>query len=159
MGPGEKLADRPPSVAIRPATIDDLDRIYALQARAFPDDPHVPSRAGLEERLRSRSCEMFIGARNGGIDGYVILINRPLRPWTAIDYIVVSEDRRSGGIGQMLLEKAAARASRRNLRLFVRPSNTRAIAFYERNGFKVTGRRANNYHDGEDAVIMMRRMR
>lgn len=43
-----------------------------------------------------------------------------------------------------------------SITLEVRISNEKAISFYEKNGFKKISIRKGYYHDGEDALIMMK---
>jgi ribosomal-protein-alanine N-acetyltransferase len=65
---------------------------------------------------------------------------------------------RRRGIASALLESMIERAGAEEaFTLEVRPSNTGAIALYERFGFRAAGTRPRYYHDtGEDALIMWR---
>ncbi len=61
----------------------------------------------------------------------------------------------SRGIGPLLLaaaEAAAARRRRRAMRLEVHEHNTRAIARYEKSGYRLFGRHHRYYDDGGDAL-------
>ncbi len=61
------------------------------------------------------------------------------------------------GIAAHLLEHVLARSRNKGLQstwLEVRVSNLPAIALYRRYGFEQHARRANYYHDGEDALVM-----
>jgi ribosomal-protein-alanine N-acetyltransferase len=72
--------------------------------------------------------------------------------------IAVDPALRRRGIATALLEKMLERAGPdESYTLEVRPSNTVAIALYERFGFRASGTRRRYYQDtGEDAVIMWR---
>lgn len=142
---------------VRAAARKDVPVLLDLQKDAFGDDPHCLTREGFEAFIGSRRIDVIVAAHAGEVVGYAVMNNRPFRPWTALDYIAVSSARRSGRIGEVLLREALALARRRSVRLFVRPSNERAIAFYLRHGFSRIGLRRKNYADGEDAVIMARR--
>ena len=66
---------------------------------------------------------------------------------------------RSQGLGSTLLREfldRAARAGYRQVTLEVRRSNTRAIGFYQRWGFSITGVIPNYYSDGEEGYVMWR---
>jgi ribosomal-protein-alanine N-acetyltransferase len=72
--------------------------------------------------------------------------------------IAVRSDWAGRGLGARLLIDAldaAIEAELRSVLLEVRPSNSSALALYERFGFRQTGRRAGYYQDdGEDALVM-----
>jgi ribosomal-protein-alanine N-acetyltransferase len=75
-----------------------------------------------------------------------------------LEFVLVPPSARRQGIGLMLIHALVAWASdigAREIWLEVRASNTRALRFYERCGFVVTGRRPGYYVDpSEDAVLM-----
>ena len=65
---------------------------------------------------------------------------------------------RSKGIGRMLLNAFRQRALMdgvRTISLEVRPTNTRAISFYIRQGFSKAGTIDNFYNNGGSAITMM----
>ena len=78
-----------------------------------------------------------------------------------ITNIAVFPEYRRKGIGESLLKAVFNFAGEKGLRfvsLEVRPSNTAAIALYEKNGFTAEGNRKNFYRDPvEDALIMTKR--
>ena len=75
-----------------------------------------------------------------------------------ITNVAVREKYRREGVGNVLLkvlEQHCRLAEITSLTLEVRPSNETAIRLYERNRFKIEGRRKNYYeNNGEDALIM-----
>ncbi len=77
--------------------------------------------------------------------------------------LALSESVRRMGNGRRLLEylmEVARRAGAEGMYLEVRPSNLRALALYERNGFEVLGRRRGYYRargGTEDAVVLVHR--
>jgi ribosomal-protein-alanine N-acetyltransferase len=74
--------------------------------------------------------------------------------------LAVHPEFRSGKIGSSLLDTMLSNLKRRaqtRIYLEVRASNTRAIAFYEKAGFKKTGIIKNFYGD-EDAITMERKI-
>lgn len=75
--------------------------------------------------------------------------------------ISVHRDWQRQGVGRLLLEQVVALARQQamaSVLLEVRPSNQRAIALYQRNGFAPIGVRKNYYpaagHGREDAIVM-----
>ena len=73
--------------------------------------------------------------------------------------IAVHKDHQRNGYGRMLLENATELlrdAGARTVDLDVRPSNTRAIALYEKADFQYYATRQSVYEDGEDAFIYLK---
>ena len=84
-----------------------------------------------------------------------------IAPEAHIANLAVREDKRGTGLGNVILERLLNQAialGNCEFTLEVRPSNEKAIALYQRYGFKVEGRRRNYYGDGEDALIMWKRL-
>lgn len=76
-----------------------------------------------------------------------------------IDNVAVRPDCRRQGIGDRLLEVFCrfGQAHLAFLTLEVRPSNTAAVALYEKHGFQEAGRRKDYYTDPtEDALLLTR---
>jgi len=77
--------------------------------------------------------------------------------------LALSESARRMGHGRRLLEhlmEISRRAGAEGMYLEVRPSNLRALALYERQGFEVLGRRRGYYRargGTEDAVVLVHR--
>ena len=75
--------------------------------------------------------------------------------------LAVLPEARGRGAASALLEVTLAQAGVRGVRvvhLEVRVGNAAARALYERAGFRVAGRRAGYYPDGEDALLLSRRL-
>jgi ribosomal-protein-alanine N-acetyltransferase len=90
------------------------------------------------------------------IVGYLIC-SRYADVWHLMN-IAIDPPARRQGIATALLEEMIARAGdEAAYTLEVRPSNSSAIALYERFGFRSAGTRRRYYQDtGEDALIMWR---
>ena len=74
-------------------------------------------------------------------------------------YIGVSPCARQQGLGSRLLLdfiKKCREKGAETLFLEVRGSNTQALSFYKKAGFKVYGSRKNYYKNGEDAILMQK---
>lgn len=78
--------------------------------------------------------------------------------------LALSRTTRRLGFGRQLLEhllECAARSGAQGMYLEVRPSNTDALALYERTGFTLLGRRRGYYRTRggtEDAIVLLQRL-
>lgn len=72
--------------------------------------------------------------------------------------IAVASEWRQRGVGSLLLNHCLQQAFRKSVEMVfleVRPSNSVALAFYRKFGFREVGRRPRYYNDtGEDALIL-----
>ncbi|MCI8498187.1 MAG: GNAT family N-acetyltransferase [Bacilli bacterium] len=71
-------------------------------------------------------------------------------------YIVVAEDFRKRGLGTTLIDFVATSEIKRVM-LEVRETNTIAIEFYKKNGFKIV-REIENYYGGKDKAFAMEKV-
>lgn len=79
-----------------------------------------------------------------------------------IDNVAVRPACRRQGVGDRLLDTFCrfGQAHLASLTLEVRPSNTAAVALYEKHGFQVSGRRKDYYSEPkEDALLLTRTFR
>ena len=70
----------------------------------------------------------------------------------------VCEEYQGNGFGQMMLDfviELVSSVGVPSISLEVRESNTKAIALYEKNGFKFSHKREKYYSDGEDALVLI----
>lgn len=74
-----------------------------------------------------------------------------------IEYIVVKNSYRRKGIASELLKYIEENNLVTNITLEVRVSNSEAINFYEKNGFKKIAIRKNYYKD-EDGILMIKKL-
>jgi [ribosomal protein S18]-alanine N-acetyltransferase len=142
-----------PSIPIRSLGYSDLPQVISIERRAFPT-PWSLAMFVLELSKPSGVCLAAIEDRR--IVGYLIC-SRYADVWHLMN-IAVDPPARRRGIATALLEEMIARAGQdASYTLEVRPSNSSAIALYERFGFRSAGTRRRYYQDtGEDAVIMWR---
>jgi [ribosomal protein S18]-alanine N-acetyltransferase len=140
-------------ITIRSLGYSDLPQVIAIERRAFPT-PWSLAMFVLELSKPSSVCLAAIEERR--IVGYLIC-SRYADVWHLMN-IAVDPPGRRRGIATALLDEMIARASQDgSYTLEVRPSNSPAIALYERFGFRSAGTRRRYYQDtGEDAVIMWR---
>lgn len=78
---------------------------------------------------------------------------------TEIIDIAVAEEEQRKSIGTKLLQAVLSECKKQNcesVTLEVRNSNKKAISFYKKLGFREISTRKSYYHDGEDALIMIK---
>jgi ribosomal-protein-alanine N-acetyltransferase len=146
------------SVTIRGLGFRDLPQVMAIERRAFPT-PWSPAMFVLElSRPSSVSLAALVsdGEEGQRIGGYLIC-SRYADVWHLMN-VAVDPPLRRRGIATALLEQLISRVGpEQPFTLEVRPSNSTAIALYERFGFRPSGTRPRYYQDtGEDALIMWR---
>ena len=142
-----------PPIPIRSLGYSDLPQVISIERRAFPT-PWSLAMFVLELSKPSGVCLAAIEDRR--IVGYLIC-SRYADVWHLMN-VAVDPPARRRGIATALLEEMISRAGQdASYTLEVRPSNTSAIALYERFGFRSAGTRRRYYQDtGEDAMIMWR---
>lgn len=142
---------------IRLAQNADADAIVTLQKTLFPGDINHVAQDKVGADFNGRYQPLIIVAELADvIAGFLVLRNRPARPWTSIDFVGVAPHVSGRGIGGQMLDAAVCNSPRPFLRLFVRPSNAGAVSLYVRNRFRHIATRKANYPDGEDAWIFMK---
>jgi [ribosomal protein S18]-alanine N-acetyltransferase len=141
-------------VVIRQGCLEDISAVATIEQLSFDDPwPLLALRPELESDQRRRPLVVEV---DGRIQGY-------LMAWVVADEyhivnIAVRPEGRRGGFGSLLLEEGLDEARDAGCvlaTLEVRRSNTPAIEFYRRWGFKEVGCRRGYYADnGEDALIL-----
>jgi ribosomal-protein-alanine N-acetyltransferase len=135
--------------------LPDLDHVLAIERQVF-SEPWV--RAHFEyEIVQSTVSYIRVARASGELVGYLVA-------WIVWDElhlgnVAVAPSWQHRGVATALLEEMLSDSTARGCRLAtleVRVSNERAIALYERLGFKSIAVRRRYYRDnGEDALIMM----
>lgn len=136
---------------IRPAERADIDMLVTIENAAFTGDRL--SRRSFRHLLRRN---MIIVADSGGAaSGYAVALRRRGSGIARLYSIAVAPMDAGKGIAHALLQAAeagAAKAGCRTLRLEVREDNVRAIALYEKRGYRRFARRETYYQDGAAAL-------
>ena len=131
----------------------DADAVEEIEKASFS----VPwSRKSFWEEAANERTYYLLALDDGKVIGYAgtwILDDE-----AQITNVAVAPERREQGVGAALMAELIKKAKERGatrMTLEVRPSNTAALALYEKFGFADYGRRPHYYLDnGEDAVIM-----
>ncbi|HEY4582201.1 MAG TPA: ribosomal protein S18-alanine N-acetyltransferase [Lysobacter sp.] len=143
-----------PVAALRPMREADVDAVHAVECRAY----EFPWTAGIFRDCLRADYMAWVLDVEGAVAGYFLM---SLAAGEAhVLNICVDPEQQGHGHGRRLLRALIQLArSRGAQRIFleVRPSNRRAIALYDMEGFNEIGRRPRYYpaRDGrEDAIVM-----
>jgi len=146
-------------IRVRNMTRDDLDGVCGIEEETFP----APwSRESFESDIDKGHRSLCLVAEEGReILGY--LISWPVADEIHIGNLAVAAGCWDRGVGTELIRTAleeAVEGGAAIATLEVRASNERAIALYERHGFRAVAVRSGYYADnGEDAVVMLADLR
>ena len=140
-------------ISFREMKPEDADAVEAVEKASFP----VPwSRKSFWEEAANERTYYLLALDDGKVIGYAgtwILDDE-----AQITNVAVTPEYRGKKVGAGLMTELIIEAKKRGatrMTLEVRPSNTAALALYDKFGFKDCGRRPHYYLDnGEDAVIM-----
>ena len=146
-----------PDITIRPARIEDLDALVALEHAAFSIDR--AERRAIRHAIRSASMTLLAALADDG-DGREVLVGaatlerRKGSRNARLSSIAVSPARTGLGLGRLILDAAEADAAAHgcmHLRLEVRADNGAGIRLYERRGYTRFAVLADYYEDGMEA--------
>jgi ribosomal protein S18 acetylase RimI-like enzyme len=113
------------------------------------------SRRSFRRFLVSPSATFLVAEEDGKVAGYALVLYPPRSKLARLYSIAVAPGSGQRGVGPLLLaaaEEAARRRRRRAMRLEVHEHNTRAIARYEKSGYRLFGRHRDYYDDHGDAL-------
>ena len=142
-----------PPAKLRPGRLRDIDALLALENAVFTTD--ILSRRSFRHFLTAPNSSLIVAEENSKLAGYALVLYPARSKLARLYSIAVAPHIPSRGIGPLLLaaaERAAARRQRRAMRLEVHEHNSRAIARYEKSGYRLFGRRHRYYEDGGDAL-------
>ena len=142
---------------IQPFRSQDLVSVLQLVSRSLGEE--IPYQFFLQmASLRPEYClvakdpsddrvlGLIVGTKETGHSGRVLVF-------------AVDPETQGQGVGRALLRSlqgSMAIEEVRQVHLEVRADNARAIDFYRRHGFQVTGVQERAYRDGQDAFVMMK---
>ena len=132
----------------------DLEFILDIQSRNFSDGWNENMLRSAFDGGRFFALAVCEGREKVGLITYSVAIDT-----ADLEGITVEANRRKKGYGQMLINAMVERLKGTGvdrILLEVRKSNQSAINLYQKSGFEFLSVRKNYYHDGEDALIMMK---
>src|SRR5690554_2376528 len=136
---------------IRPATLDDVDALYALEQQSFTSDQL--SRRRLRHWIQASNGVLLLVEKDERILAYALaLLHRGTR-LARLYSIAVSSAARGMGLGRALLlrlEKDVADLGWLFMRLEVAINNEAAISLYHSLGYTVFGVYNDYYEDHQD---------
>ena len=144
---------RPLAAKLRRGRLSDLDALIAIEQAVFTAD--ILSRRSFRRFLAAKSATLLVGEVAGTLAGYVLVHYPPRSARARLYSIAVAPHIGRRGVGMLLLaaaERAAQRRGRQAMRLEVHDHNSRAIARYEKSGYRLFGRHRRYYDDGGDAL-------
>ncbi len=148
------------NLCIRPAKVEDLDALVALEELCFATDRL--SRRSFQRWLKGEHCLFQVAVSDDRLLGYGLVLLHSGTRLARLYSIAVAPDARGRGIAQKLvraLEEAAEEEDRFVMRLEVAKANAGAIRLYEQLGYSVFDEWEDYYEDHSDALRMQKRIR
>ena len=149
-------------VVVRNYRTEDLEDIEVILSEYPSPTGRVWSKEMVEEMmsdaLKEQPDGVFVAVVNGKVVGFSIVMHREWLNIAYLDYIQVKTDQMNKGVGHRLIEKCVSWAREKRARIIYTETgknNERAIKFYQRHGFKITGHIPGYYQKGLDAVILV----
>jgi len=137
---------------IRRATPADLPQIAALES-GQPDSARW-GHEGLKKELENKFALTFVFEEDGKIFGFIS--SRGVAPDCELLNFAVDKNFTRRGTGQKLLsalKENLAQTGFKKITLEVNENNAAALALYQKNGFKIIGKRK-GFYGGADALLM-----
>ncbi|WP_064118178.1 GNAT family N-acetyltransferase/peptidase C39 family protein [Pseudomonas fluorescens] len=147
------------SAVFRPATVEDLPALLALEMQCFTSD-RLTSRS-FQWMITRAHGQLLVAEREGHLLGYALVLFHRGTSLARLYSIAIAADARGEGLGKHLLQRIEAIALQHDcayLRLEVRTDNPAAIALYERNGYRRFALIHDYYEDHADALRLEKRI-
>jgi ribosomal-protein-alanine N-acetyltransferase len=147
-----KMSNR---LSVHPARASDLPAILAIETASFRSDAY--DRNLFAEFLHKCGGLFLVAMWGTKVAGYAISCINPRG--AELVSIAVLPDHRKRGVASALMDSTLRRLRRRQvgqLTLMVKVSNTAALSFYERYGFRRIRRVRRYYEDGSDGFLFVR---
>jgi ribosomal-protein-alanine N-acetyltransferase len=149
-------------LSVRPVKTADLDPVLAIEHASFGRDSYdrnlFAEFAARSRQLTRRCGGLFLVANKGSkVLGYSITCIRG--NGAELVSIAVHPQHRGRGPAAALMDSTLRRLSRRGVARFVlmvKVTNHRALAFYEKYGFRKIRRVPRYYEDGADAFLFVK---
>lgn len=124
------------------ATVEDHNQIVAI-AKTSPYTKDFSNRVMFSSDAAYEKGWIKIAIQEAQIVGFTCVRHKVRDPETMLYFITVLPDWRSQGIGELLLDEVMRTGPHQLMALNVMKENERAVQFYQRLGFEVTGEAMN----------------
>ena len=144
---------------IRPAVVEDVPALVAVEDRCFASDRF--SRRQFRHLLTRANAVTLVDDEGGAIRGYVNVLFHAGTSLARLYSCAVLPERQGRGLGRALLNAAEEAARDRGsawMRLEVRPDNESAISLYHAFGYRRFDVINDYYDDHADALRMEKRL-
>ncbi len=138
---------------IRPASLDDLDALVAIEQRSFDSDRL--SRRSFRHMLTRGRAMTLVDELAGVLRGYVLVLFHTGTSLARLYSIAVAPGLRGQGVGEGLVRAAEAEVLAREcvvMRLEIRLDNASSQALFRRLGYRQFGTYADYYEDHMGAL-------
>lgn len=161
----------------RPYSLEDFDRIYAIEERCF-EPPFRFDRGFMRQLINRKNAAAWIAEEDGCPQGFAIVHwSKPSQGTPSdnssslesedklaayIETIEVTPEARAQGAGRQLLdhvEDSARQAGSVLIWLHVEAENEAAIRLYQTQGYSCKGRQDDYYPLGHAALIYVKRLK
>lgn len=115
----------------------------------------------LSDALGEQPDGVLVAETGGKVVGFAIVMYRDWFSIAYLDYIQVKTEWINKGISHNLVEKCMNWAREKGARIIYTETgknNARAIKFYQKHGFQITGHIPDYYQNGLDAVILVSKL-
>ncbi len=144
------------TISLRSCQLSDLSDILSIEQSSFN---HPYNKATFNNFLAINPNRFIISEEKGQVCGYIIFASHGRRG--LIVSLAVSPRFRRRGHGRLLIQHALKEIQKYVdlVELQVSTNNKTAVEFYEKQGFKQIAYIKEYYTDGEDALVMVMKIR
>ena len=152
-------------IVVRNFSSKDLKAVQEILFRYSSPTGRIWSEDMVKEMMNNASTEqpdgVFVAEIGGKVVGFAIVVYREWFGIAYLDYIQTKAEWTKKGIGHRLIQKCVSWAREKGARIIYTETgrnNDRAIKFYQKHDFRITGYIPDYYQKGLDAVILVKRL-
>ena len=143
------------SVVIRPMREEDLETVSELAMLANPHATKEKYREHVSDELKENPDLAFVAVHGDKVVGYVQGDTRG--SMTTLEDLAVANNYQGKGIGKQLLKTELEALKKKGAKIVfaeVHYKNARAIPFYYRHGFRISGFLQDYFGVGHDTIVL-----